>query len=112
MAQEIGLRELIYEVKKELLSHSSDDPVPLFYVDGVDLELSVVVRREGQAGIKIHVVNVGGAGGQEKVQTVRVRLQPLYDRAEMRRFAEADPVLGPQLRQVAAEGAMKELFEE
>lgn len=112
MAQNIGLKELIYEVKKELLSQSADDPVPLFYVEGVELELSVIARREGKAGVKIYVVNVGGEGSQERAQTVRVRLQPLYDRAEMRRFAEADPVLGPQLRQIAVQGTTKALFEE
>jgi hypothetical protein len=112
MAHEIGLRELINEVKKELLSPSSDDPVPLFYVEGVELELRVVARREGEAGLKIYVVNVGGGSGQERAQTVRVRLQPLYDRAEMRRFVEADPELGPRLREVAARGTMKDLFEE
>jgi len=107
MPEEIGLQELMYQVKKELLARSPDDPVPLFYVEGVELELRVVARKEGQAGIKLYVVDIGGGGGHERAQTVRVRLRPLYSCEEMRRIVERDPVLGPQLRQVAAQGAVK-----
>ena len=113
MAEEIGLQELMYQVKKELLAQSADDPVPLFYVEGVELELSVAARKEGQAGVRLSVVDIGGRGGHERAQTVRVRLRPLYSREEMRRFVEQDPVLGPQLRQVATQGMLKGgLFEE
>jgi hypothetical protein len=113
MPEEIGLQELMYQVKVELLAPSPDDPVPLFYVEGVELELSVTARKEGQAGIKLYVVDIGGGGGQERAQMVRVQLRPLYSREEMRRIVEQDPVLGPQLRQVAAQGAVKGgLFEE
>jgi hypothetical protein len=110
MPEEIGLQELLYQVKKELLAQSPDDPVPLFYVEGVDLELGITARKEVQAGVKLYVVDIGGGGGQERAQTVRVSLRPLYSREEMRRFVEQDPVLGPRLRQVAMQGAMKGLF--
>lgn len=107
MAQDIGLQELIYQVKKELLAQSPEDPVPLFYVEGVELELSVTARKEGQAGIKIYVVDVGGGGAREQAQMVRVQLRPLFSREEMRRIVEQDPVLGPLLPQVAKQGAVK-----
>ena len=110
MPEEIGLQELLYQVKKELLAQSPDDPVPLFYVEGVDLELGITARKEAQAGVKLYVLDIGGGGGQERAQTVRVSLRPLYSREEMRRFVEQDPVLGPRLRQVAMQGAMKGLF--
>ena len=138
MAEEIGLQELMYQVKKELLAPcgtglAADDPVPLFYVEGVELELSVAclcvsacacthadryarrqaARKEGQAGVRLYVVDIGGRGGHERAQTVRVSLRPLYSREEMRRFVEQDPVLGPQLRQAATQGMLKGgLFEE
>lgn len=159
MPEEIGLQELLYQVKKELLAQSPDDPVPLFYVEGVDLELSITARKEAQAGVKIYVdapargplakaaqatgdnapargplvkvapvtgeragaleragasvVDVGGGGGHERAQTVRVSLRPLYSREEMRRFVEQDPVLGPRLRKIAMQGAIKGgLFED
>jgi hypothetical protein len=112
MPEEIGLQELMYQVKKELLAPSPDDPVPLFYVEGVQLELGITARKEGQAGIKLYVVDIGGGGGQERAQTVRVQLRPLYSREEIRRFLEQDPVLGPKLRRVATQGAAKGLFDE
>jgi len=112
MPEEIGLQELLYQVKKELLTQSPDDPVPLFYVEGVDLELSITARKEAQAGVKIYVLDVGGGGSQERAQTVRVSLRPLYSREEMRRFVEQDPELGPRLRQVAKQGALKGLFQD
>ncbi len=107
MAQEIGLQELIYQVKKELLMPSGEDPVPLFYVEAVDLELSVAARKEGQAGVKLYVVDIGGGGGQERAQMVRVSLRPLYSQQEMRNFVEQDPMLGPQLRDIAVQGGLK-----
>ncbi len=112
MAEEIGLQELLYQVKRELLAPSPNDPVPLFYVEGVELELSVLVRKQGQAGIKVYVVDVGGEIGKDRGHVVRVRLQPLYTREELRRLIEADPQLGPRLARVAASGAMKGLSEE
>jgi hypothetical protein len=110
MAEEIGLYELILQVKKELLAPSPDDPVPLFYVEGVELELGVAARKEGQAGIKLYVVDFSGGGRHERAQTVRVHLRPLYSREEMRRLVERDPVLGPQLSQVAVSGTTKDVF--
>jgi hypothetical protein len=81
----IGLTELIYQVKRELLSSESrkDDPVPLFAVDEIELEVAVTLSREGQAGINIQVLNVGGGASREDAQTVRVRLKPLLSREEL-----------------------------
>lgn len=81
----IGLTELIYQVKRELLSAESrqNDPVPLFAVDEIELELAVTVSREGQAGINIQVLNVGGGATREDAQTVRVTLKPLRSREEL-----------------------------
>ena len=81
----IGLSELIYQVKRELLSSGSreDDPVPLFAVDEIELEVAVTVSREGQAGINIQVLNVGGSASREDAQTVRVKLKPLLSREEL-----------------------------
>jgi len=112
MAEEIGLQELLHQVKQELLAQSPDDPVPLFYVEGVDLELSVRVHKQGQAGIKVYVVDVGGEVGKERGHVVRVSLRPLYSREEMRRLVEEDPQLGPRLARIAKSGAVKGLLPE
>jgi hypothetical protein len=81
----IGLTELIYQVKQELLSTESrqNDPVPLFAVDEIELELAVKVSREGEAGINIQVLSVGGGASRENAQTVRVTLKPLRTREEL-----------------------------
>ena len=112
MAEEIGLQELLRKVKEELLAPSGQDPAPLFYVEQVDLELSVVVRREAQAGIRVYVVEAGGKAGEERGNVVRVTLRPLYSREEMRNLLEKDPGIASRMLQVAAQGAVKGLFED
>lgn len=92
----IGLTELIYQVKRELLSAESRqyDPVPLFAVDEIELELAVTIGREGEAGINIQVLNVGGGASREDAQTVRVKLKPLRSREELiADLKEHDPEL-------------------
>lgn len=84
MAEEnlIGLAELIEQVKRELLSNTSDKQteVPLFSVDKVELELQVTVRREGKAGLKLYVFQLGGGGSRDDVQKVKVTLSPLLSK--------------------------------
>lgn len=81
----IGLNEFIYKVKQDLLRPSPDlvDPVPIFAVDEIQLEVSVTVRKEGQGGINIQVLNVGTVVAKENVQVVRVTLKPLRTREEL-----------------------------
>ncbi|MEM6517710.1 MAG: trypco2 family protein [Cyanobacteria bacterium P01_C01_bin.70] len=89
MTQPIGLSELINQVKKELLTPpDKDGEPPVFFVDAVELELQVTAKREGNAGIKIDVVSIGGgeAGGtlsQEKTHTVKVSLSPLFEKEQL-----------------------------
>jgi hypothetical protein len=85
----IGLAELIQHIKQELLTPSPDaKDVPLLSVDSVELELQVTVRREGKGGVKVNVVSIGGAemgGGMshDAVQTVKIHLSPLLDKAQL-----------------------------
>ena len=81
----IGLTELIYQVKRELLSSESrqNDPVPLFAVDEIELEVAITVSREGQVGINIQVFSLGGGASRADAQTVRVKLKPLRTREEL-----------------------------
>ena len=93
MSQEnpIGLAELIEEVKRELLSQGPDaaDAAPFFSVDEVALELQVTVRKEGKAGLNIHVIEVGGDVGRDDVQTIKVTLSPLLTKEERIRLYKA-----------------------
>lgn len=107
MAQEIGLQELMFQVKKELLAQAPDDPVPRFYVEGVELKPDVAVRKEARAGVKIHVVDVGGGGSHATTQRFKVSLSPLYSCEEMRSLLEQDPAIGARLEDAATDGLVK-----
>jgi hypothetical protein len=111
MADEIGLQELLLKVKEELLAPVGEDPAPLFYVEQVDLELSVVIRKAAQAGVRVYVVDVGGNLAQESANKVRVSLRPLYSREEMRAMLEKDATVASHLAEMAGRGAVKGLFE-
>ena len=91
--QPISLSEFIFQVKKDLLDKqlSKDDPVPLFAIDEIEVEVSVTASREaeGKAGLNLTILGVGleaggtGTVGKENAQTVRVKLSPLLSKAEL-----------------------------
>ncbi len=90
----IGLAEFIQQVKQDLLSVApgQDKDAPFLFVESVELELQVTVKRTGKAGakgnIKINVLGTGGevgveAGGdlgRDDVHKVKVKLAPLFDK--------------------------------
>lgn len=80
----IGLAELIERVKHELLSTNieAEKTIPIFSIDEVVLELQVIVRKEGKAGLQIHVVEFGGGAGRDDVQNVKVTLTPLLSKED------------------------------
>lgn len=81
----IGLAELIHLVKQELLSPASlqDDPIPLFAVEEIELEVAISVSREGEAGLNLQVLSLGGGVSRQDAQIVRVILKPLRNREEL-----------------------------
>lgn len=92
--ESIGLAEFIQQVKQDLLSVApgKDKDAPFLFVESVELELQVTVKRSGKAGakgsIKINVLGTGGeigveGGGElgrEDVHKVNVKLSPLFDK--------------------------------
>jgi aminopeptidase N len=78
----IGLAELIEQVKQELLTPSVEGKtdIPLLSVDSVELELQVTVKKEGNAGIKIYVLDLGAKGSRDDVQKVKVKLSPIVSK--------------------------------
>lgn len=87
MSSEIGLAELIQQVKKELLTvhPDSENDTPLLSIDSVELELQVTVKKEGGGGIKINVLQFGGGEisgkvNRDDVQKVTVKLSPLVSK--------------------------------
>ena len=95
MSESIELAEFIEQVKAELLASPTDQKkaktAPFLFVESVELELQVTVKKEGKAGIKVDVLSVGGAEagggiGQDKIQKVKVKLSPLYDKEEIKQY--------------------------
>lgn len=99
----IGLTELIYQVKRELMQpeEGEADPVPLLAVEEVELEIAVTVSKTVEAGLNIQVIQLGGGGERSDVHTVRVKLLPLLTReerlSELRRDSRWDDIVRHQL---------------
>lgn len=90
----IGLAELIEQVKRELLSTTSDaeTDVPLLSVDQIELELQVTARKEAKGGLKVYVVQLGGGGSRDDVQKVKVTLSPLFNKEErLKKLKQENP---------------------
>lgn len=96
----IELAEFIQQVKEDLLSVTpgKDKDAPFLFVESVELELQVTAKRTGKAGakgsVKINVLGtggkvggeIGGDIGREKVQKVKVKLSPLFDKDRLMKF--------------------------
>ena len=84
--QEIGLQEFIEQIRKELLELSKSQD-PIFFVDKVELELSVKVTRQGNGQIQVTVLSFGaglsGSKGDERGHIVRISLSPLMSREDI-----------------------------
>jgi Trypsin-co-occurring domain 2 len=106
----IGLAELIEHIKQELLSTEveGEKPIPLFSVDQVNLELQVTARKEGKAGIKVYVVELGGGGSRDDVQKVTVTLTPLLSKEErIALYKTRYPQKWKLLEETSIEGLLK-----
>ena len=109
----IGLAELIEKVKQELLiSDLKSGEAPFLSIDEVSLELQVTVQKEGDAGIKIHVIQIGGKLSRDDVQTIKVTLTPLLSKEERLKQYEQHYPAGPAaaaaaLASVSVRGTLK-----
>jgi hypothetical protein len=93
MTQSIGLADFIYQIKRELTEPEPDDAsgARLLVVDNVDIEIQVGVSVEGNAGISIHVVQLGGSAKHDDTHTVKLSLKPLLTFDERVALLKADP---------------------
>jgi hypothetical protein len=89
---EIGLQEVIYQVKRELLEPNpaaqARDPYPLFAIEKVDLEIALRITRGTDRSVKLTVlevaeVSLGRSTSQEQSHIVRVTLTPLLSHDEL-----------------------------
>jgi Trypsin-co-occurring domain 2 len=103
----LGLAELIDQVKQELLSKRNTN-TPLLSVDQVELELQVLVHKEGKAGVRIYVVEAGVEVNRDDVQKVKVTLSPLLNKKELLEAYEKEhPGSRSIINQIATEGGVK-----
>lgn len=98
---EIGLQDLIYQVKRELLAPNAEqrasDPDPLFFIDQVELEITVKAVKEGNGNIKLSALsfaelNIGGGLNKERGHVVRVTLSPLLSKEKILEYLLNDPI--------------------
>jgi hypothetical protein len=89
---EIGLPDLIDQVKRELLAPNpaarARDPYPLLAIEAIELEIAIKVTRSTDGSVKLSVldaaeVNVGRSTTREHAHIVRVKLTPLRTKEEM-----------------------------
>jgi hypothetical protein len=114
--EELGLQELIYQVKSELLARNqaakAKDPYPLFFIDKIELEIQVKVTRDKQGNVTLTVLNFGeasvGAGvSQEKGHTVKVSLSPLVPQEQLVDSIQEDPAVHQAMKAHLARALIK-----
>lgn len=97
---EIGLQDLIYQVKRELLAPNAQerarDPNPLFFIDKIELEISVNISQSSGGSIKFTVLDFAEFGGsktteRERGHVVKVSLSPLHSREVILEQVLKDP---------------------
>ena len=107
---EIGLQDLIYQVKRELLAPNARerarDPNPLFFIDKIELEISVNISQSKSGGIKFTILDFAEIGGNKTIErerghVVNVSLSPLQSREEILEQA----LKSPEVQQVVKERA-------
>ena len=82
----ISLSELIYWVKQELLSEEArkKDPVPLFTIDEVTVEVNFVVEGTIEGGFSVlKIVEVGSEVLEQQVQKATIKMTPILDREQV-----------------------------
>ncbi len=114
--EEIGLQDLIYQVKRELLAPSpaqrARDPYPLFFIDKVELEIAVKVTRAAEGGVKLTVldfaeVSAGRSVDRERGHVVKVSLSPLLSREVILNEALKDEHVRQMVQRDSAQALIK-----
>jgi len=84
----IGIRELIDEVKRELLEPHTD---PMFLVGHVDLEVSFTVERDMNGKLKLQILEAGADKKSIAAQVVKIALEPIYTVEQIRQKLKDTP---------------------
>lgn len=92
----VKLSDLIHWVKQEILSDEAkkNDPVPLFVIDEVTVEVNFVLAGEGSGNFEAVIVKAGAKVTEERVQKATVRMKSLVPHEKLvAKFAEEHPLL-------------------
>ncbi len=105
----VKLSELIHWVKKELLSDEmrDNDPVPLFVIDEVTVEVNFVLSGEGGTGFDLKVVKADAKVKEDRIQKAVVRMKPLVPYQEL---ADEFSRRHPEIREKAVDDSVKVLL--
>ncbi len=82
----VSLQDLIYWVKQELMSEDAqqNDPVPLFTIDEVTVEVNFVVDGTLKGGFSVlKIVEAGSEVSEQRVQKAIVKMTPILGREQV-----------------------------
>jgi hypothetical protein len=106
MPESIGLAEFVDQIKRELMrmpdaadskesqgkrADGEDAAIRLLMLEEVELQIQVAVSHQGNAGLNIQVLQIGGSAKQDNTHTVKVKLQPLLSHDERIKELQRDP---------------------
>lgn len=80
MNSDIGLGEAITALREQLQSaiEEGDGKSLRFTVSPIAVTLQAVLSKEGEAGVRWHILSAGGSAGSERTQTISLTLDPWW----------------------------------
>ncbi len=108
--QPVQLNALIHRVKRDLLTPQAltDDPVPLFAVEEVTVEVNFVVSGGANGKIDLQVVSAGAEVRKENVQKAVIKLKPLVPPGELvQAYAKRSAAVYARVMEKAVEAFVK-----
>jgi hypothetical protein len=73
---ELGLGELISQVRKEIIKAKKSEKRAMFTLTEVELELNVVSAKSGKGELKFVVVGAGGEVQKERISKIKLKFSP------------------------------------
>jgi hypothetical protein len=101
-----SLQSVISQIKHELLSATNSPEYPLFLVEKLEIEVAISIKAEGNGGIKIQVIELGGNISREQCNKITITLSPILSREEQRELITKDPRLLNGIERASA-GALR-----
>ena len=84
--KEVGIYELAKAVRKDIIKFRKDSEIqkePVFYLDSLELELSVVVSKVTKGGIKFYIVSAESEYEKERLSRVKLGFKPILSQEEL-----------------------------